>query len=114
MNAAIIKSNMKTFISPLTLVAFLANFTLCSCAPQREFVQFGNPGTFHPGPRHAGAESSGHDDEYDSYELVDHGGTPNQGIPPMYSGQRGNTYPAAVPGYDAYGNPVTVIVPNPW
>lgn len=87
---------------------------VCACAPQREFVQFGNPGTFHPGPRHTGTESSGHDDEYDSYELVDHGGVPNQGIPPMYSGQRGNNYPAAVQGYDAYGNPVTVIVPNPW
>ena len=86
---------------------------VCACAPQREFVQFGNPGTFHPGPRHSGGGSSGHDDEYDSYELVDHGGVPNQGIPPMYSGQQGN-YPAAVQGYDAYGNPVTVIVPNPW
>ncbi len=79
---------MKTSISPLTLVAILAIVTLCSCAPQREFVQFGNPGTFHPGPRQSGDESSGHDGEYDSYELVDHGGVPNQGIPPMYSRQQ--------------------------
>lgn len=61
---------------------------VCACTPQREFVQFGNPGTFHPGPRHSGGGSSGHNDEYDSYELVDHGGVPNQGIPPMYSGQQ--------------------------
>lgn len=107
---------MKTFVPchfSLAL-AFVAIVALCSCAPQREFVQFGNPGTFHPGPRHSGGETNGPDGEYDSYELVDHGGAPNQGIPPMYSGQRGNDYPAAVQGYDAYGNPVTVIVPNPW
>jgi hypothetical protein len=104
---------MKTSISLAIPIVGLAMFALSSCMPQREFVQFGNPGTFHPGPRHSGGGSSGPDGEYDSYELVDHGGVPNQGIPPMYSGQQGN-YPAAVQGYDAYGNPVTVIVPNPW
>lgn len=86
---------------------------VCACAPQREFVQFGNPGTFHPGPSRFAPQFSGPEGEYDSYELVDHGGVPNHGIPPMYSGQQGG-YPAAVSGYDAYGNPVTVIVPNPW
>ena len=61
---------------------------ICSCAPQRVFVPFGNAGTFHPGPRHTGGQFSSPDGEYDSYELVDHGGVPNQGIPPMYSGQQ--------------------------
>ncbi len=107
--------NIRLLLRSAKIVSLVGGAALvCACAPQREFVQFGNPGTFHPGPRHAGAESSGHDDEYDSYELVEHGSAPNQGIPPMYSGQRGNNYPAAVPGNDAYGNPVTVIVPNPW
>jgi hypothetical protein len=85
---------------------------VCACAPQREFVRFDNAGTFHPGTSRSAAHFSGPDGEYDSYELIDHG-APNHGIPPMYSGQQGG-YPAAVPGYDAYGNPVTVIVPNPW
>ena len=104
---------MKTSISPAILIAGLVMFALSSCMPQREFVQFGNPGTFHPGPRHSEGHSGNPAGEYDSYELVDHGGIPNHGIPPMYSGQQ-DSYPAAVPGYDAYGNPVTVIVPNPW
>jgi hypothetical protein len=56
---------MKTFVpSHFSLaLAFVAIVAFCSCAPQREFVQFGNPATFHPGPRHSGGESSGHDGE---------------------------------------------------
>ena len=85
-----------------------------SCAPQREFVQFGDAGIFRPQAniRH----ESGDGEEYDSYEVIDHG-APNHGVPPMYSGQpsyHGGGYPAAVPTYDPYGNPQTIIVPNPW
>lgn len=71
---------------------------LCSCAPQREFVRFGDPGTFHPGRPESAVPFSGPEGEYDSYELIDRG-APNQGIPAMYSGRQGG-YP--------------VIVPNPW
>ena len=108
---------MKT--SPLnqTLRALIVALFLASCAPQREFVRFGNAGTFHPGPRHgSGSGSHGPDEEYDSYEVIDHG-APNHGVPPMYSRQPSNLgggYPAAVPTYNPYGNPQTIIVPNPW
>ena len=105
---------------PLVILAI--SLMLCSCAPQREFVQFGHPGTFHPGHQHAGGESSTASDEYDSYELVDNGGIPNQGIAPMYSGghQRGyggynnGGYPRAVDTYDQYGSHQSRIYPNTW
>jgi hypothetical protein len=75
-------------------------------------VRFGDAGTFRPG---ANQQVSGPDGEYDSYEVIDHG-APNHGVPPMYSGQPGyqGGYPAAVQTYDQYGNPQTLIVPNPW
>ena len=108
---------MKNSLLYQNLLALLAAFLLVSCAPQREFVRFGDAGTFHPGPRHgSGSGSDGSDEEYDSYEVIDHG-APNHGVPPMYSGQpsyQGGGYPAAVPTYDPYGNPQTIIVPNPW
>jgi hypothetical protein len=82
------------------LLALLAAYLLASCAPLREFVKFGDAGTFHPGPRHgSGSGSDGSDEEYDSYELIDHG-APNHGVPPMYSGQpsyQGGGYPASGP-----------------
>jgi hypothetical protein len=88
-----------------------------SCAPQREFVRFGDAGTFHPGPRNgSGRDLDDSETEYESCELIDHG-APNHGVPPMYSGQssdQGGGYPAAVPIYDAYENPQTVIMPYPW
>lgn len=105
-----------------SLIILTISLTLCSCAPQREFVAFGDAGTFHPGPHHSGSQFSGPDGEYDSYELVDNGGVPNQGIAPMYSGghQRGyggynnGGYPRAVDTYDQYGNHQTRIYPNTW
>ena len=105
---------MKTFLLNQSLFALLAVLLLTSCAPQREFVRFGDAGTFHPGPRHS--SGGGSDEEYDSYEVIDHG-APNHGVPPMYSRQpsyQGGGYPAAVPTYDTYANPQTIIVPNPW
>jgi len=77
-----------------SLIILTISLALCSCAPQREFVAFGDAGTFHPGPHHSGSQFSGPDGEYDSYELVDNGGVPNHGIAPMYSGgpQRGYGY----------------------
>lgn len=97
---------------------------LGACAPQREFVQFSDAGTFHPGPGQAGGDRGEPEGEYDSYELIDHG-APNQGIAPMYQGNQqgyqpqprghgGGGYPAVVETYDQYGNPRNVIVPNPW
>lgn len=103
------------------LIIFTISLMLCSCAPQREFVAFGDAGTFRPGPQHSGSQFSGPEGEYDSYELVDNGGVPNQGIAPMYSGslQRGyghrNSTPsispdtpmyynARQPGYGGYNN----------
>ena len=128
----------------LCLHAFVL-LVLCSCSPQREYVAFGDAGTFHPGPRYSSEEFSDADTEYDSYELVDNGRSPNHGIPPMYAGthnrydnrnappsvhydapmfydarqsRRGGYneggYPRAVETYDQYGNPRTVIIPNPW
>jgi hypothetical protein len=105
---------MKSSILSAITLAFLSMVAFSSCAPQREFVRFGDAGTFHPGPRHGSGGSS--DEEYDSYEVIDHG-APNHGVPAMYSGQpsyKGGGYPAAVPTYDPYGNPQTIIVPNPW
>lgn len=105
---------MKNSLWNQSLIALLALLLIASCAPQREFVRFGDAGTFHPGPRHG--SGGGSDEEYDSYEVIDHGAQ-NRGVPPMYSGQptyHGGGYPAAVPVYDAYGNPQTIIVPNPW
>jgi hypothetical protein len=105
---------MKSSILSAITLAFLSMVAFSSCAPQREFVRFGDAGTFHPGPRHGSGGSS--DEEYDSYEVIDHG-APNHGVPAMYSGQpsyQGGGYPAAVPPYNAYGNPQTIIVPNPW
>ncbi len=108
------------------LVAFLfvLLLTLSACAPEREFVQFSDAGTFHPGPAQGGGDRSGPQGEYDSYELIDHG-APNHGIAPMYQGYQqgyqqphrghhGRGYPAVVETYDQYGNPRNVIVPNPW
>ena len=98
---------------------------LVGCNPQREFITFGDAGTFQPGPRQSSGEFSGPQGEYDSYELIDHGGAPNHGVQPMYSGQQGGFrghqqpphgggYPKAVETYDRYGNPQTIIIPNPW
>ena len=127
---------MKT---PLIFFAIVP-LMICSCAPQREYVAFGDAGTFHPGPRYSSEEFSDADTEYDSYELVDNGRSPNHGIPPMYGGgysryghrsappsvphdapmyydgRHGGQggYPRAVETYDQYGNPRTVIIPNPW
>ena len=113
-------------ISSAVLVAFLfvLLLTLSACAPEREFVQFSDAGTFHPGPAQGGGDRSGPQGEYDSYELIDHG-APNHGIAPMYQGYQqgyqqphrghhGGGYPAVVETYDQYGNPRNVIVPNPW
>ena len=119
-----VKSKMKTSISPALPVVALAIFALSACAPQREFVQFSDAGTFHPGPRQGGGDRGEPQGEYDSYELIDHG-APNQGIAPMYQGNQqgyqqqprghgGGGYPAVVETYDQYGNPRNVIVPNPW
>lgn len=99
-----------------TLLALLAAFLLAGCAPQREFVGFGDAGTFRPGANQQVSGPDGADEEYDSYEVIDHG-APNHGYPAMYSGQPGyqaGGYPAAVQTYDQYGNPQTIIVPNPW
>jgi hypothetical protein len=96
-----------------SLPALIAVLLLAGCAPQRDFVRFGDAGTFRPG---ANQQVSGPDGEYDSYEVIDHG-APNHGYPAMYSGQPGyqaGGYPAAVQTYDQYGNPQTLIVPNPW
>ena len=94
-----------------------------SCAPQREFVQFGDAGTFHP-PASIRRESAD-GEEYDSYELIDHG-APNHGVPPMYGGQQrgyspsyqpqgyGGGYPQVMETVDQYGNRDRVIIPNPW
>jgi len=109
------------------LYHLIATSVICiSCAPQREFVRFGDAGTFHPGPRHgSGGGSGGSDEEYDSYEVIDHG-APNHGVPPMYGGQsRGYApthypqvqdggYPRVMEVQDQYGNRDTVIIPNPW
>ena len=119
-----VKSKMKTSISPALPVVALAIFALSACAPQREFVQFSDAGTFHPGPGQGGGDRGEPQGEYDSYELIDHG-APNQGIAPMYQGNQqgyqqqprghgGGGYPAVVETYDQYGNPRNVIVPNPW
>jgi hypothetical protein len=70
----------------LLLITAISGVALCSCAPQREYVAFGDVGTFHPGPRYSSEEFSDADTEYDSYELVDNGRSPNHGIPPMYGG----------------------------
>ena len=94
-----------------------------ACAPQREFVQFGDAGIFRPQAniRH----EAGDGEEYDSYEVIDHG-APNHGVPPMYGGQgrgyapthypRGHDggYPKVMEVQDQYGNRDTVIIPNPW
>jgi hypothetical protein len=94
-----------------------------ACAPQREFVQFGDAGIFRPQAniRHESADG----EEYDSYELIDQG-APNHGVPPMYGGQsRGYApthypqgqdggYPRVMEVQDQYGNRDTVIIPNPW
>lgn len=127
---------MKTPLFFFAIVPLL----ICSCSPQREFVAFGDAGTFHPGTHHSTDQFSGPDGEYDSYELVDNGRSPNHGIPPMYGGaysrydqrsappsvppdapmyhdgrhQGQGGYPRAVETYDQYGNPRTVIIPNPW
>ena len=85
-------SKMKTFISPAIPFACFSILALSSCAPQREFVQFGNPGTFHPGPQPDARNFGAPEGEYDSYELIDHGTVPNHGVPAMYSGQQGG-YP---------------------
>jgi hypothetical protein len=61
----------------------IAAFTVFSCAPRREFVRFEDAGTFRPGPAQGDRQAGPPDDEYDSYELIDHG-APNQGIAPMY------------------------------
>ena len=81
-----VKSKMKTSISPALPVVALA-ISLSACAPQREFVQFSDAGTFHPGPAQGGGDRSAPQGEYDSYELIDHG-APNQGIAPMYQGNQ--------------------------
>ena len=130
---------MKT---PLIFFAIVP-LMICSCAPQREYVAFGDAGTFHPGPRYSSEEFSDADTEYDSYELVDNGRSPNHGIPPMYGGgysryghrsappsvphdapmyydgrhgRHGGQggYPRAVDTYDQHGNRQTMIIPNPW
>ena len=98
------------------VVAIPFVLALISCAPQREFVRFGDAGTFRPGANQQVSGPDGAYEEYDSYEVIDHG-APNHGYPAMYSGQpgyQGGGYPAAVQTYDQYGNPQTVIVPNPW
>lgn len=87
-----LQNKMKIFVPFPIPLAVLAVFALCSCAPQREFVQFGNPGTFHPGPQPGARNFGAPEGEYDSYELIDHGTAPNHGVPAMYSGQQGG-YP---------------------
>jgi len=86
-------------VCPWLLIAFL----LSACAPQREFVRFGNAGTFHPGPQPGAQSFSGPEGEYDSYELIDHGTVPNHGIPPMYANP-----------YSGYGYPASGGYPNRW
>ena len=110
---------------PVAILFVLFLLSLSACAPEREFVQFSDAGTFHPGPGQSRGDRSGPQGEYDSYELIDHG-APNQGIAPMYQGNQqgyqqqlhrghhGGGYPAVVETYDQYGNPRNVIVPNPW
>jgi hypothetical protein len=101
-------------------LAFLV-FSAVSCAPRREFVRFEDAGTFRPGPGQGDRQVGPPDGEYDSYELIDHG-APSQGIAPMYQGQQndyqrsghGAGYPQVVDTYDPYGNPQSVIIPNPW
>jgi hypothetical protein len=84
---------MRNFLNSAKIFTLVGVACLvCACAPQREFVRFGNPGTFHPGPPRSAAQFSGPDGEYDSYELIDHGTAPNHGVPAMYSGQQGG-YP---------------------
>jgi hypothetical protein len=94
-----------------------------ACAPQREFVQFGDAGIFRPQAniRHESADG----EEYDSYELIDQG-APNHGVPPMYGGQsrgyasfnepqaHGGGYPKIIVTQDQSGNSNSVIIPNPW
>jgi hypothetical protein len=108
---------MRNFLPQAGFGLIIVALLLASCAPKREFVRFGDAGTFHPGPHHGSRGHSGAPDgEYDSYEVIDHG-APNHGVPPMYGRQpsyQGGGYPAAVPTYDPYGNPQTIIVPNPW
>lgn len=61
--------------------------------PEREYVQFSDAGTFHPGPAQGRGDRNGPQGEYDSYELIDHG-APNHGIAPMYNGyQQGYQQP---------------------
>jgi hypothetical protein len=112
-------SAMKTKLYFLAIVTLM----LCSCAPQREFVQFGDAGIFRPQANIRNEPGDG--EEYDSYEVIDHG-TPNHGVPPMYGGQgrgyapthypRGHDggYPKVMEVQDQYGNRDTVIIPNPW
>jgi len=106
---------------PVAILFVLLLLSLSACGPEREFVQFSDAGTFHPGPGQSRGDRGGPEGEYDSYELIDHG-APIQGIAPMYqenhqgyrNPHRGGGYPAVVETYDQYGNPRNVIVPNPW
>jgi hypothetical protein len=110
-------------MKPLLFIAGSAAL-LVGCAPQREFVRFGNPGTFQPSNQST-AILSGPTGEYDSYEVIDHG-APNHGYPPMYSGggyaspapafshPHDGGYPKVVDTYDQFGNPRSVIIPQPW
>lgn len=116
---------MKSLKNSLRLLAsttaIMAAFCLLSCAPQREFVRFGDAGTFRPGPAQGERSVDRPEGEYDSYELIDHG-APNHGIAPMYQGQQQDYqpsgydggYPQVVDTLDSYGNPQRVIIPNPW
>jgi hypothetical protein len=115
---------MRISSAVLGVIAFILLLALGACMPEREYVQFSDAGTFHPGPAQGGGDGSGPQGEYDSYELIDHG-APNHGIAPMYQGYQqgyqqphrghhGRGYPAVVETYDQYGNPRNVIVPNPW
>jgi hypothetical protein len=61
-----VKSKMKTSIPPAILVFALALFALSVCGPQREFVQFSDAGTFHPGPAQGRGDGRGPQREYDS------------------------------------------------
>ena len=69
----------------MKLVPIALILLLPACTPRREFVRFGYAGTFHPGPQPGSQNFSGPESEYDSYELIDHGTVPNQGIPSMYA-----------------------------
>ena len=115
---------MRISSAVLGVIAFILLLALGACMPEREYVQFSDAGTFHPGPAQGGGDRSAPQGEYDSYELIDHG-APNHGIDPMYQGYQqgyqqphrghhGRGYPAVVETYDQYGNPRNVIVPNPW